>query len=161
MLWTSASTSEGRVPADGTATTESGSSLLVRVAGGWWGRARGLHALPGLLGADGEPPADDSSISQSPTALWLGRTPQVHTWGMTQPIAVVIAEATRPGRRRGRPNEIRVRGVEVLIPGRLGRWSWPPPITLELHPAAVERLGLAVGSALNLDWGSPGRRVAP
>ena len=154
MSWTSASTCnpggrpegrgqpDGPVRPDGSATTASGSTLWLVRAGGPWGRARGLLAQPDLI-------ADDTF----PTALWLGRTPQVHTFGMGGPIAVVTADAARRGARRGRPCALRVRRVDVLDPNKLGRWSWDAPFTLELHPLAADRLGLTAGSPLDLEWG--------
>ena len=155
MSWSSASTSEagpppeGSVKRHGTATTATGSSLRLVRAGGPWGRARGLLRLPGLIGDD-----------EQPTALWLGRTPQVHTFGMTQPLAVVTADVTRRGTRRGRPCALRVRRVDVLDPGRLGRWRWSAPFTLELHPGSAVRLGLTAGSPLDVAWGRSRGSVA-
>ncbi|MBK6310754.1 MAG: hypothetical protein KBF84_07360 [Candidatus Microthrix sp.] len=146
MSWSFASTCE-RVA--GVAITATGAHLLLRRAGGPWGRARGLLALPGLL--------NDVEV---PTALWLGRTPQVHTFGMDGPIAVVTAGVTRRGARRGRPCGLRVRGVDVLNPGKVGRWSWAAPCTLELHPLAADRLGLAPGSPLDIEWGCPSGSAA-
>lgn len=148
--WTSASTCEpGIVAHDGLATTEAGRPLHLVRAGGWWGRARGLLRLPGLI--DDEPPV----------ALWLGRTPQVHTFGMAEPIAVATAEITRHGRHRGRPCALRLRRVDVLTPGRLGPWSWGAPATFELHPEAARRLGLGPGSALTIEWGCAGAARRP
>ena len=156
MSWSFASTSEPSNPVatderpDGMATTEAGQALMLRRAGGPWGRARGLFAQPALLDPD-----------EPPRALWLGRTPQVHTRGMSQPVALVTAEVTRRGSRRGRPGELRVGRVDVIQPGMLGRWSWPPPVTLELHPAAADRLGLATGSTLAVSWRDSPEPEAP
>ncbi len=110
--------------------------------------------MPGLL-VDGEAPA-----SRCPTALWLGRTPQVHTFAMAGPIAVVTADATRQGPRRGRPGALRVRCVDVLWPSKIGPWAWGAPFTLELDPEAAERLGLASGSSLDVEWCQPAGSAA-
>ena len=168
MSWSSASTSRPTAPPgggcpdvarpDGVVTTELGASLLFRRAGGPVGRARGLHAHPCLLGCDDAD--DDDPVGDHPAALWLGRTPQVHTFGMASPIAVLTAGVTRRGTTRGRPGALRVRRVELLSPGRVGRWSWPPPVTLELHPGVADRLKLAEGSLLDVHWGAPNQTGA-
>lgn len=162
MRWISALTCEpdvrpeGRVQPDGTATTEAGSSLWLLRAGGPWGRARGLLRMPGLIDR-----ADEVPTETQPTALWLGRTPQVHTLGMRQPIGVVTADIARRGPSGRRPCALRVRRVDVLAPGELGRWCWSAPITIELHPGCIERFGLMAGTHLNLEWGRPARSTAP
>ena len=167
MSWSSASTSRQTVPPGGgcpdvarpggVVTTELGTSLLFRRAGGPVGRARGLHAHPGLLGCDdaGGDDEDEDPVGDLPAALWLGRTPQVHTVGLASPIAVLTAGVTHRGTTRGRPGALRVQRVELLSPGRVGRWSWPPPVTLELHPSVPDRLKLAEGSLLDVHWGVP------
>ena len=143
MSWSSASTSEQVRPVDAEAVLPDGSTLGIVVAGGPLVRARGVRAVPDVL---------DGDLSE-PTALWLGRTPQVHTLGMTRPVAVATGVVSaRDG--HGRPTALRIGGVRQLKPGRLGPWHWSWPVTVELHPEVARRSGLVGGSEVSLTWPS-------
>ncbi|MEZ5380250.1 MAG: hypothetical protein R2754_00485 [Microthrixaceae bacterium] len=136
MSWSSASTCEAA--ADGIARCPGG-ELALRRAAGPRARARGLVGDAAWLDASLRPPM----------GLWLGRTPQVHTFGMASAVAVLTLTG---GQETGAAGSMRVESTSVLSRGRLGRWRWRWPPTLELRPELLGELGLTPGASLDVSW---------